>query len=71
MHVCFPFGIERASNYLLQVLKLGDCFYFLEEVLTVTLDDVNNHDVDRQVSCLRVTDAQPLVTYPYCYDNLI
>ena len=29
------------------------------------------HDVDRQVSCLRVTDAQPLVPYPYAYDNLI
>jgi hypothetical protein len=61
MHICFPFGIERTSNYLLQVLELGNCFYFLEEVLTVALDDVNSHD-DRQVSCLRVTDAQPLVT---------
>jgi hypothetical protein len=32
----------------------------------------NFHDVDRQVSCLRVTDAQPLVVHsPNCIDNQV
>jgi hypothetical protein len=67
------FTLQFLKAALFSLDELKKLFQFFSRVCCKDCckDFGNSHDVDRQVSCLRVTDAQPLVIHsPNCHDNL-